>query len=96
MACLAGVCKMASQTKKRAQGRRKCCGCARSRLHPARHRHKPHRETVKVLQSPEFQGKLAGFGADPMLMHPGEFDAYVRNEIAANEALVKAAGLAPK
>jgi tripartite-type tricarboxylate transporter receptor subunit TctC len=57
---------------------------------------KLHRETVKVLQSPEFQGKLASFGADPMLMRPGEFDAYVRNEIAANEALVKAAGLAPK
>jgi tripartite-type tricarboxylate transporter receptor subunit TctC len=53
-------------------------------------------ETVKVLQSPEFQGKLASFGADPMLRRPGEFDAYVRNEIAANEALVKAAGLAPK
>jgi tripartite-type tricarboxylate transporter receptor subunit TctC len=57
---------------------------------------KLHRETVKVLQSPEFQGKLASFGADPMLMRPGEFDAYVKNEIAANEALVKAAGLAPK
>ena len=57
---------------------------------------KLHRETVKVLQSAEFQGKLASFGADPMLMRPGEFDTYVRNEIAANEALVKAAGLAPK
>jgi tripartite-type tricarboxylate transporter receptor subunit TctC len=29
-------------------------------------------------------------------MQPTEFDAYVRNEIAANETLVKAAGLAAK
>jgi len=57
---------------------------------------KLHRETVKVLQSADFQSKLANFGADPMLMQPGEFDAYVKSEIAANEALVKAAGLAPK
>ena len=57
---------------------------------------KLHQETVKVLQSPEFQAKLANFGADPMLMRPGEFDACIRNEIAANEALVKAAGLAAK
>ena len=49
-----------------------------------------------MLKSPEFQAKLASFGADPMLMRPAEFDAYVRNEIAANEALVKAAGLAAK
>ena len=57
---------------------------------------KLHQEAVKVLQSPEFQAKLASFGADPVLMRPAEFDAYVRNEIAANEALVKAAGLAAK
>jgi tripartite-type tricarboxylate transporter receptor subunit TctC len=31
---------------------------------------KLHRETVKVLQSAKFQGKLAGFGADSMLMRP--------------------------
>jgi len=55
-----------------------------------------HRETVKVLQSPEIQAKLSNFGADPMLMQPTEFDTYVRNEIAANETLVKAAGLAAK
>jgi tripartite-type tricarboxylate transporter receptor subunit TctC len=57
---------------------------------------KLHQETVKVLQSPEIQAKLAGFGADTMLMKPTEFDVYVKNEIATNEALVKAAGLAAK
>ena len=54
------------------------------------------RETVKVLQSPEIQAKLANFGADPMIMQPQEFDSYIRAEIAANETLVKAAGLAAK
>jgi tripartite-type tricarboxylate transporter receptor subunit TctC len=29
-------------------------------------------------------------------MQPTEFDTYVRNEITANETLVKAAGLAAK
>ncbi|MBW8863056.1 MAG: tripartite tricarboxylate transporter substrate binding protein, partial [Acidobacteria bacterium] len=55
-----------------------------------------HSETVKVLQSPEIQAKLSSFGADPLLMQPTEFDTYVRNEITANETLVKAAGLAAK
>jgi tripartite-type tricarboxylate transporter receptor subunit TctC len=55
-----------------------------------------HRETVKVLKSPEIQAKLASFGADPMLMQPSDFDTYVRDEIATNEMLVKAAGLAAK
>ena len=31
---------------------------------------KLHQETVKVRQSPEFQAKLANFGADPMLDAP--------------------------
>jgi tripartite-type tricarboxylate transporter receptor subunit TctC len=57
---------------------------------------KLHQETVKVLQSPEIQAKLASFGADTMLMKPDEFDVYVKNEIATNEALVKAAGLTAK
>jgi tripartite-type tricarboxylate transporter receptor subunit TctC len=57
---------------------------------------KLQQETAKVLRAPEIQGKLAGFGAEPMLMRPDEFDAYVRNEIASNEALVRAAGLAAK
>jgi tripartite-type tricarboxylate transporter receptor subunit TctC len=55
-----------------------------------------HQETVKVLQSSDIRAKLANFGADPMLMTPDEFDAYVKNEIATNETLVKAAGLAAK
>jgi tripartite-type tricarboxylate transporter receptor subunit TctC len=55
-----------------------------------------HRETARVLKSPEIQTKLSSFGTDPMLMQPSEFDTYVRDEIATNEMLVKAAGLAAK
>jgi tripartite-type tricarboxylate transporter receptor subunit TctC len=51
-------------------------------------------ETAKVLQLPETKDKLAKLGAEPMVMKPAEFDAYVKNEIANNAALVKAAGLA--
>ena len=32
-------------------------------------------------------------GAEPMPMRPAEFDAYIRNEIATNAALVKVAGI---
>jgi tripartite-type tricarboxylate transporter receptor subunit TctC len=49
-----------------------------------------------VLKSPEIQTKLSSFGTNPMLMQPSEFDTYVRDEIATNEMLVKAAGLAAK
>lgn len=57
---------------------------------------KLHQETVKALRMPDIQAKLAGFGTDPMTMTPAEFDAYVKDEIATNETLVKAAGLARK
>jgi tripartite-type tricarboxylate transporter receptor subunit TctC len=37
---------------------------------------------------------MAKLGAEPMLMTPPEFDAYLKKEIAGNAALVKAAGIA--
>jgi tripartite-type tricarboxylate transporter receptor subunit TctC len=55
---------------------------------------KLYQETATVLQLPETKDKLAKLGAVPMMMKPAEFDAYVKNEIATNAALVKAAGLA--
>ena len=57
---------------------------------------KLNRETLKALQAPKLREKLAALGLDPMVMTPGEFDAYVRKEIALNAALVKAAGLKPE
>jgi Tripartite tricarboxylate transporter family receptor len=54
---------------------------------------KLHRETLKALQVPKVQEKLAALGMDPMIMTPSEFDLHVQKEIAANAALVKAAGI---
>lgn len=53
-------------------------------------------ETAKALQTPSVQGKLSKLGAQPMRMTPDEFDAYVRTEIDANAALVRAAGIGGK
>jgi tripartite-type tricarboxylate transporter receptor subunit TctC len=50
-------------------------------------------ETVKALHSPEVRQKLARLGAEPMEYDPEQFNAYLRAEIAANAALVKAAGI---
>jgi tripartite-type tricarboxylate transporter receptor subunit TctC len=50
---------------------------------------KLHAETVKALQSPGF-GKL---GYDLQIFTPEQFDAYLREEVASNAALVKAAGI---
>jgi tripartite-type tricarboxylate transporter receptor subunit TctC len=50
-----------------------------------------HAATVKVLQSPALKQRLAQLAVDPMPMSPTEFDKLVRDEIAANEAVIKAA-----
>src|SRR6266496_2432683 len=52
-----------------------------------------YRETVKALRSPEVREKMARLGAEPMDYDPEQFNAYIRDEIAANAALVKAAGI---
>ena len=52
-----------------------------------------YQETVKALHSPEVRDKLARLGAEPMEYAPEAFNAYIREEIAANAALVKAAGI---
>jgi tripartite-type tricarboxylate transporter receptor subunit TctC len=57
---------------------------------------KLNRETLKALHAPKLQEKLATLGLDPMVMTPGEFDAYVQKEVALNSALVKAVGLKPE
>ena len=57
---------------------------------------KLHAETTKALQTPKLREKLAALGFDPMVMTPGEFDAYVRKEVDLNAALVKAIGLKPE
>ena len=52
-----------------------------------------HQETVKAIQSPEVRERMAKLGAEPMILSPEQFDAYIRDEIASNAALVKAAGI---
>ena len=52
-----------------------------------------YRETAKALQLPEVREKMARLGAEPMDFTPERFNAYIRDEIAANAALVKAAGI---
>jgi tripartite-type tricarboxylate transporter receptor subunit TctC len=52
-----------------------------------------YQETVKALHSAEVREKLARLGAEPMEYAPEAFNAYIRDEIAANAALVKAAGI---
>ncbi len=52
-----------------------------------------YRETVKALHSPDVREKMARLGAEPMDYSPEQFNAYLRDEIASNAALVKAAGI---
>ncbi|MCG2592501.1 tripartite tricarboxylate transporter substrate binding protein [Ramlibacter sp. XY19] len=50
-------------------------------------------EVVKALATPEVKERFAALGADAWTLKPAEFDAYLREEIKTNAALVKAAGL---
>jgi tripartite-type tricarboxylate transporter receptor subunit TctC len=51
------------------------------------------RETARALEEPAVKESLAGFGAEQNLLEPRAFDREIRKEIAANAALVKAAGI---
>jgi tripartite-type tricarboxylate transporter receptor subunit TctC len=52
-----------------------------------------YQETSKALHSPDVREKLTRLGAEPMDYAPDAFNTYIRNEIASNAALVKAAGI---
>lgn len=54
-----------------------------------------HDEVVKALATPEVKERFLKLGADAWTLKPEAFDAYIREEIKSNAALVKAAGLAP-
>jgi tripartite-type tricarboxylate transporter receptor subunit TctC len=54
-----------------------------------------HDEVVKALASPEVKERFLKLGADPWTLRPEQFDAYIKDEIASNARLVKAAGLQP-
>jgi tripartite-type tricarboxylate transporter receptor subunit TctC len=52
-----------------------------------------YQETARALNAPEVREKLTRLGAEPMDYAPDAFNAYLRKEIEANAALVKAAGI---
>jgi tripartite-type tricarboxylate transporter receptor subunit TctC len=52
-----------------------------------------HDETVRAMRSANVAEKLATLGVAPMQMAPEQFDALVKDEIASNALLVKAAGI---
>jgi tripartite-type tricarboxylate transporter receptor subunit TctC len=54
-----------------------------------------HDETIKAMHSPAVAEKLATLGVTPMPMAPDVFDALVKDEIASNAVLVRAAGIRP-
>ena len=54
---------------------------------------KLHAEVVRALQSPEMKDRYGKSGMDAQIFTPEQFDAYLRDEVAANAALVKAAGI---
>jgi len=49
--------------------------------------------TLKALQAPDVRERLAGLGADAMPMSPEQFDALIRDEMASNAEIIKAAGI---
>ncbi|MGA7485509.1 MAG: tripartite tricarboxylate transporter substrate-binding protein [Xanthobacteraceae bacterium] len=58
---------------------------------------KLYTESRRAAELPELRAQLAAIGGEPMeAMTPGEFDDYVRKEIARNAAIAKAAGIKPK
>jgi tripartite-type tricarboxylate transporter receptor subunit TctC len=52
-----------------------------------------HDEVVKALATPEVKERFMKLGADAWTLKPEQFDAYIKDEIKSNAALVKAAGL---
>jgi tripartite-type tricarboxylate transporter receptor subunit TctC len=54
-----------------------------------------HDEVIKALASPEVKERFIRLGADAWTMKPEQFDAYIKDEVVSNAALVKAAGLLP-
>jgi len=54
-----------------------------------------HDESIKALQSPGLRERLVGLDVEPMVMTTGEFDAFIKDEVVAQGALAKAAGLKP-
>jgi tripartite-type tricarboxylate transporter receptor subunit TctC len=55
-----------------------------------------HRETVAVLQTAEFRGRVAKEGVEVVTSSPAEFAAYIRDETTKWAKVVKSAGIQPE
>jgi tripartite-type tricarboxylate transporter receptor subunit TctC len=54
---------------------------------------KLHKETLRTLQMPKMQERLAVLGVEPMVMTASEFEAHVTRELSVNAALLKMTGM---
>ncbi len=52
-----------------------------------------HQEAAKAIQAPEVQARFAKLGVEPMPMTVEEFARFFREDVAAAQALVKAANI---
>jgi tripartite-type tricarboxylate transporter receptor subunit TctC len=52
-----------------------------------------NKEIVTALQTQKVRERLATVGVDPMIMSPSGFDAFIRNSVELDAALVKTIGL---
>jgi tripartite-type tricarboxylate transporter receptor subunit TctC len=52
-----------------------------------------NREFVRALNSPELRNRLMGLGAEPVGNTPEQYQAFVQNEIAKWDKVIKAAGI---
>ena len=52
-------------------------------------------EILAALKMPEIQEKLRKIGVEPLPMSPEQFEAFLKEDLATNTALAKAAGLTP-
>ena len=49
--------------------------------------------TLKALQAPDVRERLTALGAEAMPMSPEQFDALIKDELASNAEIIKAAGI---
>lgn len=54
---------------------------------------KLHAEVAKAVNTPEMKERYARLSVDAQVLTPEQFDAQMRDEVASNAALVKAAGI---
>ena len=52
-----------------------------------------NREIVKALETPEVKERIRKLGGEPVSTTPAQFDALIKNELATNTIIVRAAGL---